>query len=375
VQDGGDDPGRAVGRCGDHAAARGVLLVDRQRVEVHPVRASLELDASERGGSARLAVHEGEVELPGLFEDPRLPITRLSTQMLWQLPAPGAKAAGEVELKLRELQLQTPDLSGEFDVAWRRPAGATTPGFLDLSGRAQRVDATRVARYIPVWLPATRSYLSRALLGGEARNTTVRIRGELAEFPFDAPRATGIFRVATQAQGVNLAYVPPSDVGANWPAMENVDAELVFERAGMAIKDGHARVLGYELSGVNGGIKDLHHARVLQLDGSGRGAGADLLRFVRASPLDEWLGHALSTSSAQGPVALKLGIGIPLDDTGQTTLKGQLQFGGVDVKLRPELPPLSGLRGRIDFDRKGLHSFVKRFFMNFMVQTDWKYKI
>jgi uncharacterized protein YhdP len=53
-------------------------------------------------------------------------------------------------------------------------------------------------------------------------------------------------------------------------------------------------------------------------------------------------------------VALKLGIGIPLDDTTQTTLKGQLQFGGVDVKLRPELPPLAGLRGRIDFDRRRL---------------------
>ena len=316
--------------------------------------ASLELDANERGGQARLAVNDGEVELPGLFEDPRLPITRLSTQMSWQLPQPGAKGPADVELRLRDLQLQTPDLSGEFDVAWRRPAGASTTGHLDLTGRAQRVEAVRVARYIPQSLPATRSYLSRAILAGEARNVTVRIKGELAEFPFDAPRSTGIFRVATQAQGVTLAYVPPSDVGMNWPVMEGVDAELVFERAGMAIKDGRARVLGYELTGVNGGIKDLQHGRMLQLDGSGRGAGADLLRFVRASPLDEWLGHALSSTTAQGPVALRLGIGIPLDDVNQTTLKGQLQLGGVDLKLRAELPPLAAVRGRIDFDRKGL---------------------
>ncbi len=316
--------------------------------------ASLALDATERGGSARLSVHEGEVELPGLFEDPRLPITRLATQLSWQLPQPGAKSAGSVELRLHELQLEAPDLTGEFEATWRRTAGATTPGFLDLTGRVTRVDATRVARYIPMWLPATRSYLSRAILAGEARSTTVRIKGELADFPFDTPRSPGIFRVATQARGVTLAYVPPSDVGTNWPAMENVDAELVFERGGMAIKDGRAKVLGYELTGVNGGIADLHHARVLQLDGTGRGAGADLLRFVRSSPLDEWLGHALSTTSAQGPVALKLGIGIPLDDTAQTTLKGQLQLGGVDLKLRPELPPLGGVRGRIDFDRRGL---------------------
>ena len=320
--------------------------------------ASLDLDASERGGTARLAVHQGEVELPGLFEDPVLPITRLTTLLSWKLPAPaataGAKPAGEVELKLHDLQLQTPDLSGEFDVTWRRAAGATTPGFLDLSGRAQRVEATRVARYIPQRLPATRSYVSRAVLGGEARNISVRLKGELSDFPFDAPRSSGIFRVATQAQGVTLAYVPPSDNGTNWPAFEGVDAELIFERGGMQIKDGHAKVLGYELSGVNGGIKDLHHGRVLALDGTGRGAGADLLRFVRASPLDEWLGHALSATTAQGPVALKLGISIPLDDTSQTALKGQLQLGGVDLKLRPELPALNSARGRIDFDRKGL---------------------
>lgn len=318
--------------------------------------ASLELDANERGGTAKLAVHQGEVELPGLFEDPHLPITRLSTQMSWKLPQPDAKGkvVGEFELKLRELQLQTPDLNGEFDVTWRRTAGATTPGFLDLSGRAPRVEATRVARYIPQRLPNTRSYVSRAILGGEARNVSVRLKGELADFPFDGPKSTGIFRVATQAQGVLLAYVPPSDVGTNWPAMENVEAELVFDRGGMFIKDGRAKVLGYELSGVNGGIKDLHHGRVLQLDGNGRGAGTDLLRYVRASPLDEWLGHALSTTAAQGPVGLKLGITIPLDDTHQTTLKGQLQLGGVDLKLRPELPALAGVRGRIDFDQKTL---------------------
>ncbi len=313
--------------------------------------ASLDVDANERGGTARLAVHQGEVELPGLFEDPVLPITRLATQLSWKLPPaspqPGAKAAGEVELRLRDLELQTPDLSGEFDVHWKRVAGAATPGFLDLSGRAQRVDATRIARYMPQSLPATRSYLARALLGGEARNISVRLKGELSEFPFDGPRSSGVFRVSTQAQGVTLAYVPPSDVGTNWPAFEGVDAELVFERAGMQIRNGHAKVLGYELSGVNGGIKDLHH-------GPCRGAGADLLRFVHGSPLDEWLGHSLSTATAQGPVGLKLGISIPLDEVEQTTLKGQLQLGGVDLKLRPELPPLSGARGRIDFDHKGL---------------------
>lgn len=318
--------------------------------------ASLQLDATEQGGSARLSLQDGQVELPGLFEDPVLPITRLSTQVSWTLgsAAAGARTPASVELRLRNLVLQTPDLNGEFELLWRRPRGGSGAGFLDLSGQAQRLEATRVARYMPLSLPQTRSYLSRALLAGEARNIHVRLRGELADFPFDAPRSSGIFRVATQAQGVTLAYVPPSDVGTNWPAMEGVDAELVFERAGMALRNGHARMLGYELSGVNGGIADLTHRRVLALDGSGHGQGVDLLRFVRSSPLDEWLGHALSTTSAQGPVALKLNLNMPLDHTEQSTVKGQLQLGGVDLKLRPDLPLLAATRGRIDFDQKSL---------------------
>ncbi len=315
--------------------------------------ASLELDANEQGGSAQLRLQNGQIELPGLFADPVLPINRLSTQLSWRL-LNAAKGPGELEVRLRKLELQTPDLTGEFDALWRRPRGGSGAGFLDLSGQAQRLAATQVARYMPLSLPQTRDYLARALLAGEAHDIRVRLRGELAEFPYDTPRSNGLFRVSTQAQGVTLAYVPPSDVGTNWPVMEGVDAELVFERGSMALRNGRARVLGYELSGVNGGIKDLAHGRVLALDGNGRGQGADLLHFVRGSPLDEWLGRALATTSAQGPVTLRLGVNLPLDHIDQSTVKGQLQLGGVDLKLRPDLPLLAGARGRIDFDQKSL---------------------
>ena len=37
MADRGDDAGRAVGGRGDHAATGGIFLVDRQRVQVHPV--------------------------------------------------------------------------------------------------------------------------------------------------------------------------------------------------------------------------------------------------------------------------------------------------------------------------------------------------
>jgi uncharacterized protein YhdP len=59
-------------------------------------------------------------------------------------------------VRLRKLALQTPDLTGEFDALWRRPRGGSGAGFLDLSGQAQRLAATQVARYMPLSLPQTR---------------------------------------------------------------------------------------------------------------------------------------------------------------------------------------------------------------------------
>lgn len=321
--------------------------------------ASLNIDANERGGQAELTVRDGQIELPGLWQEPVLPITHLHTQLSWKLPATPAGgadkgvAAGEFELRLADLRLQTPDTRGELDLSWRRAAGTSGPGYLDLSGKLDGLDAQRVARYMPQALVNTRSYLSRALLAGRAQGIQVRLKGDLADFPFDGPRASGIFRISTQAQGVQLAYVPPAADGSGtpWPSLEQIDAELVFDRAGMAIRNGRARVLGYELLGVNGGIKDLHVKRVLDIEGSGRGGITDLLRFVRTSPLDDWLGHGLSSAVASGPAALKLALQIPLDDSHGAAVKGQLVLGGVELRLRPDVPQLGNARARIDFDQ------------------------
>lgn len=318
--------------------------------------ASLQLEATEQGGQARLVVRDGRVELPGLFEDPLLPIHELQTRLHWRLPQPGDKQ-GAYEFALQDLKLQTPDARGEFELRWHRARDAAGPGTIDLSGQLDGLAAARVARYMPLSLPATRSYLSRALLAGEAEGVSVRLKGPLAEFPYTAPGSAGVFRVATQARGVSLAYVPPAPDGtpSNWPPFERIDGELIFERDGMQIRNARARMLGYEVSGVNGGIAHFGAKAQLQLDGQGKGQLTDLLRFVRGSPLDGWLSHALGQAVASGPSTLKLGVQIPLwEGAPPGTVKGQVQLAGVELRLRPDVPHLSDARARIDFDERSV---------------------
>ncbi|XHS79059.1 YhdP family protein [Burkholderiaceae bacterium UC74_6] len=317
--------------------------------------ASVQLDANEKGGSAQLQIEKGHVDVPGLFEDAELPIDHLAAQLQWKIEGSPAR----VEVKVGALEIRNPDLRGRFEGQWHSVANKPA-GWMELTGRIERVDAERVQRYLPVWLTDTRSYLKRALHGGRAENVNVLVRGELDRFPFDAPvaiKAGEQFRITADARTVGLSYVPPDVAGHTppWPPFEQIDAGLVFERAGMQIVNGRARALGYELYGINGGIKDFsHHQAVLTLDGNGRGPLQELLAFMHASPLDEWTGHGLAQATGSGNAGLKLSVALMLSDMNRSAVKGSLLLAGNELRIRPDAPLMSNARAKIDFDTKGV---------------------
>ncbi|HEX2010723.1 MAG TPA: YhdP family protein, partial [Roseateles sp.] len=308
-----------------------------------------------------LVLQDGRMEFPGLFEEPVLPLQQFDAQLDWRIdPRPAGPPA--LELRVSDLRIANEDLRGEFALVWKtgsggseRGRGARLPGHLDLNGRLDQAQAARVARYLPLGLGAqARDYVRDAVRSGIARNVQVRVRGDLWDFPFDK-QPQGQFRISTQAQDVHLAYVPAHN-GAEplWPAMDKVNAELVFERGSMQIRNGRAQVLGYELSGINGGFKDLMHRQTLELEGQGRGPMVELLRFLKLSPVGDWIGGALKEASATGPAGLRLALALPLADLDQSTVKGQVTLLGNDVRLRPDVPLLANARARVDFDRKGV---------------------
>ncbi len=324
----------------------------------------LQLDANERGGQAQLLMKDGELLLPGLFEQALPPVKSLAAKLNWRID-PVAKQAPQLELRVSGLQLVNADFHGNFDAVWRSGAGQASryPGHLELSGRIDKADARKVVNYLPLSLgEPTRSWVREAVHSGEARAVSVRLRGNLAEFPFaDVAAAkpgaepTGVFRITAQARDVELAYVPPlAGQPPTWPALQQANAELVFDRASLQIRNGRAKVLGFELGNVNGGVKDLLHNPLLEIDGSGSGPTAELLRFMRASPVNEWTGAALANATASGPATLKLALHLPLNDLNKSNVKGSVQLLGSDLRLRPDVPVLGNARGRVEFDRDGV---------------------
>jgi uncharacterized protein (TIGR02099 family) len=330
-------------------------------------QAKLQLSANERGGEARLGITHGALVFPGLWEQPEMPVDELQAALAWRIVAtPGQQSA--IEINLTDTRIANADLQAEVDARWRSGAGpghgrgARFPGTLDLNAKLQRGRAESVARYLPLGMAAAaRHHVRDAVQGGHISAATFKVKGDLADFPFHGVRQ-GELRIALQVRDLVYAYLPSrAAAGAEpafvspWPAVQQASGEIEFDRQGMTLRRVQGRLWGYELRDVHGGIADLAapHMR-LTLRGQGSGPASELLRFVRLVPLGPQVGAALEAVSLNGPSELKLDLGMALAGDPATTLHGSLQLAGNDLRVHPDLPPLLGARGTLDFSPQGL---------------------
>jgi uncharacterized protein (TIGR02099 family) len=325
--------------------------------------ATVDLDASDQGGRASVQIQRGELDLPGILADAVVPVDELSASLQWRIAAGAADTPARLtEWRADGVRFANADTRGELQAAWTAAAGGQGrgPGTLNLQGRLAQGKADRVARYLPLGVGVhARDYVRDAIRGGRVRNVTFALKGDLAQFPFRQPKS-GEFRIAALVEDVALAYVPASLAAAAsdtqapaWPAFEQVNGELLFERASMSLRQLRAKLYGLALDPVEGTIADLYRDPSLQIRGRVQGPLADGLRYVKASPVSAMLRHGLDDAGATGPLALDLALTIPLHDSHTTRVKGSVTLAGNDVRMTGSSPLLAAARGRVDFDEHG----------------------
>ena len=327
--------------------------------------ATLQLDANESGGQARLGVEHGVLEFPGVFAEPALPFDRLDAKLAWKIEArPGGLP--HITARVRDARFANADAEGELSATWRTGDGAGTarggrfPGELELDGKIVNGRAARTVRYLPLGLPdSVRGYVGRAVLGGTIQSASFRVRGDLWDFPFHNAKTNrdGELRITAKVDDLAFAYVPAEVAGGGpadaaklvWPPFTAASGELVVDRTALEIRDAKARLAGVEWTHIHGAIPQLgDHAR-LDIEGTARGPLADMLRYVNATPIGRWIGRALAGTSASGAADLKLALAIPLDDASHARVKGSVTLVGNDVRMTPDTPLLAGAKGRVDF--------------------------
>ncbi len=321
--------------------------------------ATLDFAFTESAGKASMGLQNGSLVFPGVFDDPVVPFTRLSTDVAWQIES------GKVQLQVSNLRFSNPDADGELQFKWqtsdpaRSRGGGRFPGILDLQGNLTQAQVTRVHRYLPLVLhPDARNYVRDAVQGGTASGVRFKVKGDLYDMPFANPKQ-GEFQVNANVNNAVFAYVPRSYQEADvlpWPVLTQLSGELVLDRKSLQVKGATGNLAGspgLQISKAEGAVADLTQKATVVVGLEARGPLAEMLAVVNSSPVGELISNALAHASASGAAELKLKIALPLDGLDKSSVQGSVALAGNDIQLSAETPRFTRARGVIGFSESG----------------------
>lgn len=319
------------------------------------------ISATDQGGSFQLHSTQLKLQLPGYFSEPAMPFEKLDMEASWSF-----KEHDQLLLEIKQMNFVqeglTGSLSGKHLMPLEMHDGALL-GQIDLTARIKELELNKLGRYLPMQTPAdTRTWLVGALEHGKAQNLAIRVKGNLADFPFRTERPArqprGEFMVSGKLLNGRLNYDPGSlardGKSPLWPKLEDFQGTLLVNNARMEIKADTAKTGNAVLSGIKAVLPDfLADDPVLEIEGNAAGALQDFVRYVNVSPVTEWISNFTDETKASGNARLALKLQLPLHRLQETRVLGSLQFLGNDITLFSALPILSGTHGKLEFSEHG----------------------
>ena len=329
------------------------------------------IEANQKGGNVALASENVTFYFPGYYQDPAVLFASLKMQANWAF----LEKQKEFQFQIGSMDFVHRDIQGSLSGKHTRPLDPSdkNPGTLDLTAKLSGFDVREVGRFLPVQMAeAARSWLGSALTAGRARDVMVRVKGNLADFPFqpDHPggKRKGEFKVTLGLDDVTLNYRPDATAKDNkspiWPLAEHINGRATFDGTRMEIHADTAKTMNVDLQNVSAVIPDLlAKDMMLEISGGATGALQDFIRYTNASPVSDWIEDFTADTQATGNAKLQLTFQMPVSHAIDTQVQGALEFQNNDVNLIKGLPLLARTRGKLEFKETGfaLHGLSAQF--------------
>ncbi|MBC7498981.1 MAG: TIGR02099 family protein, partial [Herminiimonas sp.] len=207
-------------------------------------------------------------------------------------------------------------------------------------------------------------WLRGALNAGVARDLKIKLKGNLADFPFNpavaGDKPKGEFSVSGTIEKGRLNYAPAftakDGVAPLWPVINDINGTIAFNRTRMEIFARSATTHGVALVNVKAIIPDLLPIdKTLEIDGSAKGPLQELVGFTNDSPVAGWIGNFTEETKGSGMALLALKLQLPLNHMIDAKVQGVLALDNNDVILQNLIPPLLATSGKLEFNEKGLN--------------------
>ncbi|MES2024038.1 MAG: YhdP family protein [Pseudomonadota bacterium] len=320
------------------------------------------IDANNQGGSFVLASDQLKLELPAYFADPDVAFDTFNMDAQWAFQKNDQLLLTVKNLNFAKQGL-TASLSGTHLMPLHKQPGRAL-GTIDMTGSVSGLELNKVGNYLPMGMNADfRNWLAHALIAGTLRDGSIKLKGDLAHFPFHTSKPSekpkGEFTFGGKIDDGGLNYAP--DLFAKdgkapmWPLLEKVKGTIQFDRTRMEIKGESGKTNGVDVSNVKAVIPDLlADDPMLEIDGSAAGTMQNLVKYTVDSPVATWIDHFTDETKATGNGTLGLKLQLPLNRLIDAKVQGVLKFANNNVTLQNVIPLMSGVTGQLEFNEKGL---------------------
>ncbi len=236
--------------------------------------------------------------------------------------------------------------SGELRGSVAFSADRSKPS-LDVAATIQHADLTAAKLFWPVTTPPkAMQWLDDAFLGGSLRAQAV-FRGNLEDFPFRDDQ--GRFEAVAELDDMQMRLNP------EWPTADHINATATFINSGVDVDIDGGETAGNRLLSGHASIAELGKV-VVELQAKVQGRGADLLGYLRATPVGRNASAGLEglTIGGRGDVDLKLHI--PSGNPELNTVDGNVRMRDAPIASSKWNVQLDDGNGVLHFDQHGFEA-------------------
>jgi uncharacterized protein YhdP len=253
------------------------------------------------------------------------------------------------------VRLRNADIDSRSSLQISLPADGGSP-LIDFASNWNITDVSAAPRYIPGKTMKGNLYqwFDDALVGGEIPRGTTRLTGPLDKFPFDD--GEGVFLIEAHAEDVTLKYHP------NWPALEEVSADIIIENMRFYSDHNTATTLGNQSVDGTVEIADMREP-VLEIDAFATGTLESIRQFSIHSPIAEVFGGQLDRFNVDGEASFDLHLHFPIKDKLAYTFSTAIRSSNGRLEIEGFAPPVTELTGLVTVTRDTIQTdgFTARF--------------
>jgi uncharacterized protein (TIGR02099 family) len=299
------------------------------------------LRADPAGGRLEVDAANLLFNAPRWFAEP-IAIGEAQGILVWRRSAAGTTILSD------SVRIANADVTTQSSFEVVLPGDGSSP-VIDLQCRWSAPDVAAIEHYLPaaIMKPRLYTWLSEAIVAGRVTDATTRLSGALAAFPFD--EGEGTFRTDARVEDAVLRYAP------SWPAVEDIDAELVFDGTRLYSERNSAVSAGNRTANARVEIADLRRP-VLTIDAHATGTLDTLHAFARRSPIDGLFGGHLARVDVEGAASFDLHVRYPVLDRQNYAFTTVIESRDAHVQLEGLPAPVTDIRGEVTITRETIAS-------------------